>query len=70
MIKKGRLQPGMDADIVIFDPDEITEVGTYQDPNHPAVGVHWVLVNGQAVVRDAELVLYARAGRPIRRATN
>jgi hypothetical protein len=67
MKKKGRLQVGMDADIVIFDPDEIREVGTYQDPNHPAVGVEWVLVNGVEVVRDGELVLDARAGRPIRR---
>jgi len=67
MKKKGRLQEGMDADIVVFDPDKIAEVGTYTDPNHPAVGVHWVLVNGQTVVRDSQLMLDAPAGRPIRR---
>jgi len=67
MKKKGRLQAGMDADIVVFDPDTVSDVGTYQEPNQPAVGVNWVLVNGEVVVGDGELVLDAQAGRPIRR---
>ncbi len=67
MKKKGRLQAGMDADIVVFDPATVSDVGTYQEPNQPAVGVNWVLVNGEVVVGDGELVLDARAGRPIRR---
>jgi N-acyl-D-glutamate deacylase len=46
MKNKGRIQTNMDADIVVFDPDTIADVGTYQDPNHPAVGVHWLLVIG------------------------
>jgi len=72
MKKKGRMQEGMDADIVIFDPDTISDVGTYQDPNRPAVGVQAVLVNGEAVVTGGELILDAAPGRPIRRdvATN
>jgi len=67
--KKGRVQAGMDADIVVFDPETISEVGTYQDPNHPAVGVHWLLVSGELVVEQGELVLDAAPGRPIRRTT-
>ncbi|MGD8854119.1 MAG: amidohydrolase family protein, partial [Gammaproteobacteria bacterium] len=67
MKKKGRLQEGMDADIVVFDPETISDVGTYEKPNQPAVGVQTVLVNGGFVVRDGELILDAPHGQPIRR---
>ena len=30
--KKGRLQEGMDADIVVFDPATVSDVGTYEQP--------------------------------------
>jgi N-acyl-D-glutamate deacylase len=68
MRKKGRLQEGMDADIVVFDPQTISDVGTYEKPNQPAVGVKTLLVNGALVVADGELILDAAPGRPIRRA--
>jgi hypothetical protein len=68
MKKKGRLQEGMDADIVVFDPKTISDVGTYEKPNQPAVGVQSLLVNGELLVDAGELVLDAAAGRPIRRA--
>jgi N-acyl-D-glutamate deacylase len=68
MKKKGRLQEGMDADIVVFDPESISDVGTYEKPNQPAVGVQSLLVNGEPVVDGGELVLSAAPGLPIRRA--
>ena len=67
MKKKGRLQSGMDADIVVFDPQTIGEVGTYEDPNKPAVGVQSLVVNGELVVQGGELLLDAGPGQPIRR---
>jgi len=67
MRTKGRLQVGMDADIVVFDPATISDVGTYQEPNQPAVGVQSVLVNGELVVDGGELILDAAPGQPIRR---
>ena len=67
MKKKGRLQEGMDADIVIFDPETISDVGTYQAPNQPAVGVQSLLVDGTPVIADGELILDASPGQPIRR---
>ncbi len=67
MKKKGRLQEGMDADIVVFDPETISDVGTYEAPNQPAVGVQSLLVNGTFVVADGKLILDASPGQPIRR---
>jgi len=67
MKKKGRMQVGMDADIVVFDPETISDVGTYQEPNQPAVGVQSLLVNGELVVDRGELILDADPGQPIRR---
>ena len=68
MKKKGRLQEGMDADIVVFDPETIADKGTYTEPNQPAVGVQTVLVNGVPVVAGGKLVEEAAPGKPIRRA--
>ena len=68
MKKKGRIQVGMDADIVVFDPETIRDVGTYEKPNQPAVGVQSLLVNGELVVAEGELILDAAPGQPIRRA--
>jgi N-acyl-D-glutamate deacylase len=68
MKKKGRLQVGMDADITVFDPETVADVGTYEKPNQPAVGVNYVLVNGVAVVNKGKLVTEAAPGQPIRRA--
>jgi len=67
MKKKGRLQKGMDADIVVFDPETISDVGTYEAPNQPAIGVQSLLVNGTLVVADGKLVTDAAPGQPIRR---
>jgi N-acyl-D-glutamate deacylase len=68
MKKKGRLQQGMDADIVVFDPETNSDVGTYEKPNQPAVGAQSLLVNGTLVVADGKLVVDAGPGRPICRA--
>jgi len=67
MKKKGRFQKGMDADIVVFNPKTISDVGTYEKPNQPAVGVQSLLVNGTLVVADGKLITDAAPGQPIRR---
>ena len=45
----------------------LSDVGTYEDPNHPAVGVQSVVVNGVPGLADGKLVSDAAPGRPIRR---
>ena len=57
----------MDADIVVFDPETISDVGTYEAPNKPAVGVQSLVVNGELVIQSSELILDAGPGQPIRR---
>lgn len=66
MLRKGRLQEGCDADIVVFDAERVTDASTYENPLRPSVGFIHVLVNGEFVVRDAELQLTAFPGRPVR----
>ena len=45
MAQKGRLQIGMDADIVVFDPGTITDHATFEEPHQYSTGVVHVLVN-------------------------
>jgi hypothetical protein len=66
MRRKGRVQAGADADVVIFDADRVTDQATYADSTRPSAGVVHVLVGGSFVVRGGQLVSGARPGRPIR----
>ncbi len=51
---RGRLRPGYFADVVIFDPNRITDHATYERPHQYATGVRDVLVNGTLVLRDGQ----------------
>jgi len=67
MQKRGRMQEGMVADIVVFDPETITDNATYKNGEQglPTTGIPYILVNGQIVVKDST-VLEVHAGQPIR----
>ena len=53
--RRGRLQAGYFADVVIFDPAAIQDRATYSEPHQFATGVRHVLVNGTAVLRDGKM---------------
>ncbi|MDQ3604601.1 MAG: D-aminoacylase [Gemmatimonadota bacterium] len=63
---RGVLKAGLFADITIFDPATVTDRATFEDPVQTSIGIHHVLVNGVAVLRDGEPT-GARPGRGLRR---
>ncbi len=63
--QKGRLQQGVDADIVVFDPATISDRSTFQKPMEPSIGVHYLLVGGTAVVDDGKIVPDVFPGRAL-----
>ena len=67
MKKKGRIQLGMDADLAIFDIDEVADKGTFSKPNQAAVGFDYVIVDGEFVVYKGKLKTDAAPGQAIRR---
>jgi dihydroorotase/N-acyl-D-amino-acid deacylase len=52
---RGVLKQGMWADVVIFDPDSIRDVATFDDPNQLAVGMDYVLINGVPVIEEGKM---------------
>lgn len=52
--KRGFLKPEYYADVVIFDPQTITDHATYEKPHQYATGVSEVFVNGVQVLKDGE----------------
>ena len=63
--RRGRLQEGHFADIVVFDPDTIIDHATYEQPHQYATGVLHVLVNGAPVLKDTRHTS-AKPGRSVR----
>ncbi len=66
MKSKGRLQEGMDADIVVFDPETVTDNSTMANGALPSTGIPYVIVNGTVVVKDSKVLKGVNPGQPIR----
>ncbi len=62
---RGVLRPGMKADIIVFDPNAIRDVSTFDDPHHFSEGVRDVVVNGVPVLREG-VMTSALPGKSIR----
>jgi N-acyl-D-amino-acid deacylase len=60
---RGRVAPGLAADLCVIVPPGLTEQATYADPARPATGVALVLVNGTVTWQDGAPVPGATAGR-------
>ena len=68
MRKKGRITIGADADITIFDPDLIIDRATFAEPARASDGIVHVLVGGEFVVQEGQLLEDTRPGKAVRRA--
>ncbi len=63
--ERGLIKEGYFADIVIFNPDTITDTATYEDPHKYPTGIEHVIVNGKVTVEKAKH-LGTKAGNAIR----
>jgi N-acyl-D-aspartate/D-glutamate deacylase len=55
MRHKGRVKPGADADLSVFNPDTVIDKSTFEKPLQYSEGFRYVLVGGTFVVRDGKL---------------
>jgi N-acyl-D-aspartate/D-glutamate deacylase len=67
--RKGRLQEGADADIVMFDPQTVSDRATFEKPMEPSVGVHYLVVGGTVLIDDGKMVPDVFPGKAILRAS-
>jgi N-acyl-D-aspartate/D-glutamate deacylase len=57
---------GSAADLVLFDPETISDMATFEKPKLPSKGVRFVLVNGQVALDEGKMA-GTRAGKILRR---
>ena len=63
---KGFIKAGMDADMVLFDPDIVRDGATFEDPFGDPVGISRVFVGGRLAVKDGSFT-GAAAGKVLRK---
>ncbi len=52
---RGVLKQGMWADVVVFDPERVRDLATFEEPNQLSAGMEYVLVNGVPVIADGKM---------------
>jgi dihydroorotase/N-acyl-D-amino-acid deacylase len=52
---RGTLKPGLWADVVVFDPEKITDKATFEQPRRLSEGMDYVLVNGLPVIAEGKM---------------
>jgi N-acyl-D-amino-acid deacylase len=62
---RGVLKAGMWADIVVFDPANVRDLATFENPNQLSQGMEFVLVNGVPVIDQGKMT-GAKAGKVLR----
>lgn len=62
---RGTLAKGMAADIVVFDPEKVRDLATFDRPHRYSEGVEYVLVNGSITIDHGEHTK-ERSGQVIR----
>jgi dihydroorotase/N-acyl-D-amino-acid deacylase len=55
LTERGVLKAGMWADVVVFDPANVRDLATFENPNQLSQGMEYVLVNGAAVIDQGKM---------------
>ena len=50
---KGLVWEGMDADLCIFDPENLRDCATFQQPDQRCQGLDYVIIGGQVAAQNA-----------------
>ncbi len=66
MKNKGRIKPGADADLTLFDPEKVIDHATFTDAEQMSGGIPFVIVGGTVVVQDSTIVENIFPGKAIR----
>lgn len=62
---RGRIAPGLTADLVLFDPTKVADTATFEKPLSYSVGMEYVFINGQVAI-DKGQPTGSLAGKVIR----
>ncbi len=62
---KGRIQVGADADITIFNPDAIIDKATFEKGLEFSVGIEYVMVNGNLILKNGKTVTNIFPGQAV-----
>ncbi len=52
---RGVLKQGMWADVVVFNPETVRDLATFDDPNRLSEGMEYVLINGVPVIENGKM---------------
>jgi N-acyl-D-aspartate/D-glutamate deacylase len=52
LTRRGRIAPGFAADLVVFDPEAVSDTATFEAPHSYPTGIPHVAVNGALVVEN------------------
>src|SRR5215510_5770546 len=64
--QRGMIREGYFADVIVFDPKTVADRSTYEQPELPAVGMNYVIVNGKIAVENSTYT-GVLAGRALRK---
>lgn len=67
--QRGLVAEGSAADLVLFNPETIEDMATYEEPKLTARGIRFVVVNGVLALDEGSMT-GRRAGRSLRRRTD
>ena len=62
---RGLIQEGYVADIVVFDPDTISDKATFREPHQYSVGIAYLIIDGKIVI-DHDEYTGVLAGKPLK----